>query len=285
MKKLMIGSIKSDIEIFVPSGDKELEALKRTTHLAIGAHSDDIEIFAYHGIQECFKSEEFHFTSITMTDGAGSPRKDLYKEYSDQLIIETRKNEQKKAAYLGDYSAAIFLGYSSGQIKDPNYEQPVTTISELIHLCRPMYIYTHNIFDKHNTHVAVCLRVISALKQISQTYKPIALYGCETWRDLDWLTDEDKIVFDVSKHPNLSQALIAVHDSQIVGSKRYDLGILGRRKSHAVMNDTHDVEKIDQALFAVDMTPLIGELSPQEYVKEHINDFLDDVLIGIQRVS
>ena len=35
---------------YVPDGSDLSSALARTTHLAIGAHQDDLEIFAYHGI-------------------------------------------------------------------------------------------------------------------------------------------------------------------------------------------------------------------------------------------
>ena len=37
-------------EIFVPEGTPALQALARTTHLAIAAHEDDIEIMAIDGI-------------------------------------------------------------------------------------------------------------------------------------------------------------------------------------------------------------------------------------------
>ena len=41
-------------DVFVPDGLPPAAALARTTHLAIAAHQDDIEIMAYHGIAECF---------------------------------------------------------------------------------------------------------------------------------------------------------------------------------------------------------------------------------------
>ena len=31
-----------------------MRAVAKTTHMAIGAHQDDIEIMAYHGVLECF---------------------------------------------------------------------------------------------------------------------------------------------------------------------------------------------------------------------------------------
>ena len=41
-------------EIHVPDGSPVDVALSRTTHLSIGAHQDDLEIMAFHGILECF---------------------------------------------------------------------------------------------------------------------------------------------------------------------------------------------------------------------------------------
>ena len=78
------------------------------------------------------------------------------------------------------------------------------------------------------THVAAALRVICALRSFPDDLHPEKLYGCEVWRSLDWLCDEDKVVFDVSAYPNISAALIGVFDSQITGGKRYDLAAPAR---------------------------------------------------------
>ena len=45
----------STAEIFVPDGLPAEQALARTTHLAISAHQDDIEIMAAAPILECFQ--------------------------------------------------------------------------------------------------------------------------------------------------------------------------------------------------------------------------------------
>ena len=70
-------------EIFVPD-DKPIEqALRRTTHLAISAHQDDLEIMAAKPILECFQRDDRWFTGVVLTDGRGSPRNGLYEKYSD----------------------------------------------------------------------------------------------------------------------------------------------------------------------------------------------------------
>ena len=49
-------------EAFVPDGAPLSTALARTTHLGIGAHPDDLEIMACHGILECYRNNDRWFT-------------------------------------------------------------------------------------------------------------------------------------------------------------------------------------------------------------------------------
>ena len=56
----------------VPNGEAVEAALRRTTHVGIGAHQDDLEIMAYHGIAQCIGDNMRWFGGITCTDGAGS---------------------------------------------------------------------------------------------------------------------------------------------------------------------------------------------------------------------
>ena len=69
--------------------------------------------------------------------------------------------------------------------------------------------------------------------------RPKKLYGCEVWRDLGWMQDEEKIVFDVSKMDSIQNALVAVFDSQVSGGKRYDLATMGRRVANATYFTSH----------------------------------------------
>ena len=73
--------------------------------------------------------------------------------------------------------------------------------------------------------------------------RPAQLYGCEVWRDLDWMLDEEKVVFDLSAHESLQAALLGVFDSQICGGKRYDLATQGRRRAHATYAASHGTDE------------------------------------------
>ena len=59
-------------DVFIPDQTDPLEALRRVTHLGIVSHQDDLEIAAYHGITECFHSENEWFGGVVVTDGAGA---------------------------------------------------------------------------------------------------------------------------------------------------------------------------------------------------------------------
>lgn len=275
------------MKFFIPDGQPLEQALKRTTHLAFGAHQDDLELMAAGPILECFQKQDLWFTGVIVTDGRGSARSGVYKNYSDNQMHEARTREQKKAAVIGEYSAQLFLDYPSAIIKDPKNIQPIQDIKKILEQTQPDYIYTHNLADKHDTHVAVALRVITAIRELPEQVRPKKLIGCEVWRDLDWLLDQDKIMFDLSHQENLQAALMGVFDSQISGGKRYDLATAGRRKAHATFSSSHETDKATSLSFGIDLTPLITDnnLKPEELMQSYIDRFAQNVLSKIKKFS
>ena len=274
-------------EIYVPDGAPTEQALARSTHMAIGAHQDDLEIMAYHGILDCFGKQDKHFTGVTVTNGAGSPRDDLYTSYSDEDMQKVRRVEQRKAAYVGEYGAQVFLDYTSGAVKDKNNVDVVADLKLLLGAASPKVVYTHNLADKHDTHVGVTLRLIQAIRSMDASSRPQNLYGCEVWRNLDWLNDDDKVVFDVSAHENLAMSLVGIFDSQICGGKRYDLATAGRRNANATYFASHATDVATSVIFGVDLTPLIHDekLDPASYIKSFIDRFSQDVSARLAKLS
>ena len=216
-------------QLFVPDGLPTEVALARTTHLAIGAHQDDLEIMAIDGILKCFQRDDRWFTGVVVTNGRGAPRAGLYQDFTDDQMWLVRNKEQKKAAVMGEFAAQILLDYPSSAVKDGSNESATQDVARLLKLARPEVVYTHNLADKHDTHVGVALKVVEAIRSLPEAERPQKLYGCEVWRDLDWMVDADKIAFDCSAHENLQVALVGVFDSQVSGGKRYDLATMGRR--------------------------------------------------------
>jgi hypothetical protein len=140
-------------------------------------------------------------------------------------------------------------------------------------------VYTHNLCDKHDTHIAVAWRVIAAIRRASPRARPARLLGCEVWRDLDWLADAEKVAFDLTLHQNLQMALVGVFDSQISGGKRYDLATWGRRKANATYAASHGTDEAEFVSYAMDLTPLVTDpsLDPVAYATAAVQRFQDDV--------
>ncbi len=274
-------------EIFIPDGLPEEEALVRTTHLCISAHQDDIEIMAAGPILECFQQKDLWFTGVVVTDGRGSPRDDLYKNYDDEEMRVVRFKEQKKAAVVGEYATQIMLDYPSKVIKDASKKDPVQDIAAILKATQPNFVYTHNPADKHDTHVAVCLRTIAAIRSLPEKDRPRKLYGCEVWRALDWMQDSDKVSFDLTAHENLQAALLGVFDSQIAGGKRYDLASMGRRRANATYFESHGVDLTLGMSFGMDLTPLVKDdrLDVNEYVQGFIQRFEEDVKARLAKIG
>jgi LmbE family N-acetylglucosaminyl deacetylase len=266
-------------DVFIPDGSAPDAALARTTHLCIAAHQDDIEIMAYHGIAECFGRRDRGFTGVVVTNGAGSPRAGIYASYTDEEMQQVRLTEQRKAAYIGDYACQIQLGFSSRQVKDPRETAVVDDLLQVLRATRPEIVYLHNFADKHDTHVAVALRSLAALRAVRGETRPRKVYGCEVWRDLDWLPDSDKQVLPVSARSNLAAALVGVFDSQVTGGKRYDLATAGRRLAHATYYASHGTDEESALTFAMDLTPLLEDpnLPVADYVLAFIDRFRADV--------
>ena len=270
--------------MYFPDGTDEKTALSRTTHLAISAHQDDIEFMAYAPIAECFGKKDKWFGAIVVTDGAGSPRSGLYADYTDEQMKAVRVVEQKKAAMVGEYGFLAMLGHPSKAVKDAGNAKIVEELANLIRKAKPKYLYTHNLADKHETHVATALKVIAALRTLSPEERPEKVYGCEVWRDLDWMNDEEKVYLDCGAHPNLMRALSAVFDSQIAGGKRYDLAAEGRRLANATFSASHACDTYSALNYAMDLTPLMDDtVEISAYVSGFIDRFKASVKENIDR--
>jgi LmbE family N-acetylglucosaminyl deacetylase len=274
-------------EIWIPDGTPETEALARTTHLAVVAHQDDIEIMAMEGILECFGRSDRWLCGVVVTDGAGSARDSLYKDYSDEQMKAVRRMEQKKAAFVGEFGAQIFLDHPSSAVKDHAVPYPRRDLHQVLEATRPETVYLHNLADKHPTHIGVALRSIQAIRELPEQDRPQRVIGCEVWRDLDWMLDSDKVVMRLDAHENIQMSLVGVFDSQIVGGKRYDLATLGRRRAHATYHESHSVDSSHLINFGMDLTPLVKDktLDIADYVLSHVERFAKSVQETILKMT
>ncbi len=269
----------STAEIYVPDAKPVAPALKRVTHLGIGAHQDDLEFMAFHGIVECFASKTKWFGGVTCTNGSGSARTGKYKNFSDEQMLTVRRREQNRAAKLGKYGAMIQLDFPSSAVKSATDAALKNDLTKILTATKTEIIYTHNPADKHDTHIGVVVAVIQAARELPHSQQPKKIIGCEVWRNLDWLADAEKVVMDVSGHDKLAAKLNGVFDSQIAGGKRYDLATLGRRSANATFFDSHSTDAATQVIFGLDLTPLIADVSKDivDFITGFVEQFRDDV--------
>lgn len=257
--------------IYLPQNRKE----GKVKYLTICAHQDDNEIMAIDGILRGYRSLKYSFACVVTGDGAGSPRTGKYKDYTDEMMKTVRLEEQKKAAEIGRYNSLYFLNYSSNEIKDADNQDIVNDYIEIIKELRPEVIYTHSLLDKHPTHISVAIKVINALRTLGYEYQPKQLYGCEVWRNLDWVSDDKKIVFDVSNNVRLQKKLLSVYESQTLGGKDYANATIGRRYQNATFCETHSVDKAKLVTYAIKMTKLLKE--PELPIKKFALSYIDDL--------
>lgn len=267
-------------DLLVPDNLNGPEAFSRTTHLGVGAHQDDLEFMAFHGILECYDRTDRWFGGVTITDGRGSSRAGPYKDWTDDQIAAERVHEQRRAAVMGQYSFIAQLGYPSKEVRDARNPSVRDELLAILHAARPQVVYLHNLADKHDTHVGCALRTLEAIRLLPPAERPAKVYGCEVWRDLDWLVDSEKVAMPVSARPELAKAINALFATQIAGGKRYDLAVLGRRTANATFSNAHATDQESAMQWAMDLTPLVRDdsLDPVEYVTGFIDRLRDDVV-------
>lgn len=245
--------------VLVPDGQPLPEALRRITHLGIGAHQDDLEFMALHGIAACFHAQDLWFGGVTCTNGAGSSRAGAYAAFTDEAMQVVRREEQNLAARVGRYGYMAQLDHPSAQVKSATDLRLEDDLFQILSACQPEIVYTHQPADKHDTHIGVMAAVIGAIRRLPQSARPKAVHGCEVWRNLDWMDDSEKTLHNLSGHEVLAGALSGIFDSQIAGGKRYDLAVMGRRRANATFFNSHATDGADALAYAMDLTPLIQD--------------------------
>lgn len=261
------------MEKFVPSsaGRDEIR------FLAVSAHKDDMEMFAFDGIVRSARGEG-GFVGVVLTDGGQCPRAPQFVGVSDEDMAELRTAEQKRAAEIGSYSALYLFEETSAAVK--RREGALVDGVERILLSCPRLdvLYTHNPFDRHPTHVGAFCVAMDAVRRLPDEKKPRKIYGCEVWRDLDWLPDSVKVEFDVSGEEDFAAALMSSFVTQNA-VKRYDIAALARRKAHATFGRSHEGDTSTGLIYALDVTSLAygTDADTEAFVKDVLARFDGDL--------
>jgi len=263
-------SLNPVADCFVPDGSTLEHALARTSHLGIGAHPDDLEIMAFHGISECYDSADKWFTGIVLCDGAGSPRSGDYARYDDRKMAATRRDEQRRAAEIGHYSLQVQLGHASAALAKAEQQSVVAELLGLLQATQPRVIYLHNLAYAHTTHVNAALCCLEALRRLPPTARPQHVWGMEVWRGLDWLPSEFKVSLPINDPAGLQQQLIAAPQSQVAGGKHYDRAVLARQTANATFAASDAVDSDSACALGMDLQTLLLQdgPSPAQYLEQ-----------------
>jgi LmbE family N-acetylglucosaminyl deacetylase len=244
-------------EVFIPDGTPWEAAAARVTHLVVAAHADDVELMAWHAV---LHAEGLAAAIVTGGGDRG-----------------TRLLEQKRAASRGNYAAVIWLDHASADVKRAACPALASDLRAVLSSLRAREVYTHNLADKHDTHVAVAMHTVQALRANPSSVERVL--GCEVWRALDWLQAEDKVALDVSAAEDRLMPLIGEFGSQIAGAKRYDLAAAGRKRANATFLDSHAVDRATAMEYAMDLTPLVRDpaLDVTRWTLQLVERFARDV--------
>jgi LmbE family N-acetylglucosaminyl deacetylase len=198
---------------------------------------------------------------------------------------EIRWEEQRQAAARGKYSAMVQLKHPSSAIKDPANSALTDELESLLLAASPSVVYTHNLADKHDTHIAVAAAAIRAIRRLPAGRRPERVYGVEIWRALDWLPDDMKVLLDLSGAEETALALIGAFESQIAGGKRYDLATLGRWRANATYFESHGTDTATLVAYAMNLSPLVkdSDLDPRTLPLTAIDTFKRDVSMKLAK--
>lgn len=252
----MLKLTRPGAEVFVPDGTSWKAACAQVTHLVVAAHADDVEIMAWHALLHAER-----LATVIVTDGRDST---------------TRLKEQKRAASLGHYAAVIWLDHASPDVRQPACPSVAADLNAILSALQARWVYTHNLADRHDTHVAVALHTVRALRANPSSVERVL--GCEVWRALDWLQPEDKITLDVGCLEERVMPLIGAFDSQIA-TRRYDLATAGRKRANATFLDPHAADRTTALEYAMDLTPLVRNptLDIARWTLQFVERFASDV--------
>lgn len=271
---------------YAPQAQDASKALASTTHMGIGAHADDLEILAFPGISACYGHAKNRFSGVVVTDGAGSPRTRPFASMSNAEMIPQRQKEQRQAADLGKYASVIQLAQPSSAVRQADRSQVVAELTQILEIARPEVLYLHNPADRHETHIAVLLACLEALRKLPASALPKEVYGCEVWGDLDWVPSAHVVRLPCPASETLGTSLLRCFESQVKGGKRYDRAAVGRRHAQATFGNPTQPDSAEEVVLALDLRPLLqGKDSLTEFLAPTLDLFRKQTLARLEALA
>ena len=154
---------------------------------------------AYHGIAECFGRADRWFTGVVVTNGAGSPRAGIYARLHRRGDAEGPPPRAAQGRLRGRIRLPdpARLPQRRGQGPQPAGRARRPHRDSARRQAATWSTCTTSPTSTIRTSAWRCARSPRCARS-AREYRPEKVYGCEVWRDLDWLLDESKLPLPVS---------------------------------------------------------------------------------------
>ena len=239
------------------------EALSDTTHMAIVAHADDDGVLAGQAISETYLNPDKHLTVIVVSASPGTGRPPGYEGFDDAAMVAIRRREQIDASDVGCYAATAQLGFSKNEIMGLEngdftaaHNIQVTLRDILRHTPRLDSLYLHSIFDEHDTHQALTMLTLDALRELEKAERPQNCYGVEVSSSLSWLPPEHKKRLFISQMRTV-KAILGRYKTELA-KRKYDEGVEGRSIANAVFQRDMGTSPAEPYLCALDYGSILN---------------------------
>ena len=158
-------------------------------------------------------------------------------------------------------------------MKNPSNLKTVEEIAEIIRACRPEIVYTHNLADKHDTHVAVAMRTIAAIRSLPAGQRPKRCIRLKYGAGLTGSTTMKKSALTPPSTPTLRRCSGIRQPDCGRQALRQRAGPQARER-HFRKHDTDDVK----ASYGLDIAELVNsDMDYFDFINRFIKNFRKDV--------
>ena len=126
------------------------------------------------------------------------------------------------------------------------------------------------------------MRAIAALRAVRDETRPEKVYGCEVWRDLDWLPDDEKA--GAGSFGAVEYRGGAGRGLRFAGQRRQAVRSGDRRAAGWRMPRTsRRTARIEESAlnFAMDLTPLVDD--PELPIADYVLGFIDRFRVDVEK--
>lgn len=184
--------------------------------LAVGAHPDDVEIFAG-GTLAAYASEGTRITVAVATNGEVGGR-----DAPDAIARRRRAEAQAACELLG--AELIWMGFPDEML----FNEPAVRMAfvEAYRVAEADVVFAHSTADYHPDHriagqVALDARILSAVPHVKTSTPALSriphIFTMDTLGGVDF---EPDVLVDISDHQPAKESMLAAHGSQIEWMQR-----------------------------------------------------------------